>query len=103
MIVLLVQQQNHHPPTPALRKGSSIKADVSNSNELSVSPNPVNSFLTIENEIPIQEIKIFDIFGSLVLSVMVNSSYVELQVSFLKPGTYFIDADNSLHKMFVKL
>jgi len=86
-----------------MRRRNINDSTVSNLNKMVISPNPVSSILKIETEIHMHNIKIFDIFGSLVISVMVNSATYELQVSFLKPGTYFIDADNSLHKMFVKL
>lgn len=56
--------------------------------EVSVYPNPVINELNISSASPINQVKIFDLTGSLVQAFKVNSNDIQLNLSSLKQGVY---------------
>lgn len=63
--------------------------DVKN-DELNVYPNPATDKLTITSESSIQELQIFNQTGQLIKSAKSDSNMVNMNVSELTPGIYFI-------------
>jgi hypothetical protein len=72
------------------------------SNHIFIFPNPANDFVRIVSNKDIGEISIFSIRGELQMKRMYEEKEVDLNVSTLKPGMYFLIIDNTSHKLIVK-
>ena len=68
--------------------------------QISISPNPVNDFLTLTLPTDNNEIKILDLQGKLLLQQNVGFS-AEINVSMLQTGTYVLVVNGESYK-FVK-
>lgn len=70
---------------------------------VSISPNPVNTVLTIKSDIPFERMRVYDLHGKMVFSGIYRS---QTDVSFLQKGAYFIalhTAGNALYiRKFIK-
>ncbi len=66
--------------------------DLTQSNQLTVFPNPVNDYITIKNKEVIQDIEIYDLAGKLVYRTQVQSAETRLNVSDLSHGVYILKA-----------
>jgi hypothetical protein len=53
-------------------------------------PNPVNDWLTLEAPMTINSIHVFDLSGKMVLDHATNDNIVQLDVSKLETGVYLI-------------
>ena len=58
-------------------------------------PNPCSHFLNITNTIEFQKLELYDIYGKLIISRLVNTNNYTLDLSILKPGMYFLSTDNN--------
>ena len=72
-----------------------------NAVEVSVYPNPVSDFVTIEAE-GLQLVDIYDATGRIIKSVPANGNALQLDLSSLKAGVYFISAKTRSTSSFVK-
>lgn len=59
---------------------------------LVISPNPATSIFKISNPTPIENVKLYNMLGQLVLSKTVSDTHATINVSSLTSGTYFIVA-----------
>ena len=57
---------------------------------VNIYPNPVNDKLIIEANEAISNVEIYNLTGALVISQECNSEKVEMEVSELQSGVYFI-------------
>ena len=57
-------------------------------NELSIYPNPSNGNFTITSEMPLQEVQVVAIDGSIVATSTPNAS--QMNIESLSPGTYLV-------------
>lgn len=71
----------------SLRLNVSI-AEIRNSNEVNIYPNPVIDYLTIESKSTVTRIQIFDITGKLILEP--NAQLNKINLSGLLSGIYFV-------------
>ncbi len=62
-------------------------------NELALYPNPASSKITVSSNIEIKNIKIIDVSGQVVSDKEVNDSYIELNVSEIRTGFYFMQIE----------
>lgn len=69
--------------------GSGI-ASQSNNQSVRLFPNPVRENLNIESAVAIQDVRISNILGTMVLNQTVNASKVQINTSDLQPGAYFV-------------
>ncbi|MEP7171606.1 MAG: T9SS type A sorting domain-containing protein, partial [Bacteroidota bacterium] len=76
--------------------------EITTNSTIQVFPNPTNSTLTIFTG-KIESITVINLFGEVIIekNVSSNKGKIELDVSFLAPGIYFIRAGNEVRK-FVK-
>ncbi|MES2747104.1 MAG: T9SS type A sorting domain-containing protein [Bacteroidota bacterium] len=74
--------------------------------EVTFYPNPVNDNLTIKNKQSIQNVSVYTILGQMVLSKDFNTSEVEIDVTSLNLGTYFVkvisDSEQKTFKIIKK-
>ena len=70
-------------------------------NDFSIYPNPSNGILNIKLQSfgSEKEIKIANIEGKIVHRSIANKDNIELNLSFLKPGAYFVSLDGFITKM----
>ncbi|MDR6845945.1 CotH kinase family protein [Flavobacterium granuli] len=61
---------------------------------LTIYPNPVSNTLFIENSMPMDHIKIFNILGVLIQEVQANSDAISVNLSSYSNGVYFIRVYN---------
>lgn len=60
--------------------------------EITIYPNPIQDVLTIDSpRAAVQQVKIYDIKGSLVSGKTINSQNIQLNVSTLKSAVYFVE------------
>ncbi len=75
-------------------------------NEITVFPNPSNGKIKISKEgIHFNQIKVFNTFGELQMQLFVNENRVEIDLSYLAQGLYFIEcssADGIYRKKILK-
>ena len=72
-------------------------------NDIQVYPNPAYEFVRIASKKQIGEISLYSISGKLQMrSVYETEKEIELDVSNLTPGLYFIVVNNQSHKLIVK-
>ena len=68
---------------------------------VSVFPNPTIDFVTVEAE-DLRHVNVFDETGKMIKSVPANGNALQLDLSGLKPGVYFISASTRATSSFVK-
>ncbi len=72
-------------------------------NDILIYPNPANDFVRIISNKEIGEMSLFSIRGELQMKRVYNAeNEVELNISHLKPGLYFLMINNESHKLIVK-
>ena len=71
--------------------------NINEQNITSVFPNPCKDILNI-NEEGLNNIKLYDMYGSLLISTKVFHNNVSLQLNFLKPGVYLLITENGKNK-----
>ena len=72
-----------------------------NTMDIHVFPNPATDFVTIESE-GLQQVDVFDVTGRMIKSVSVVGNALQLDLTSLKPGVYFISAKACSTSSFVK-
>ena len=72
-----------------------------NTMDTHVFPNPASDFVTIELE-GLQQVDVFDVTGRMIKSVSVVGNALQLDLTSLKPGVYFISAKACSTSSFVK-
>ena len=70
---------------------------------VTIFPNPANTFITLSAQKPITEITITNLLGQVVLLNHGNKEEVEVDVSGLKNGIYFVIVNGNEVRKFVKL
>lgn len=69
--------------------------------EFKLYPNPTNGLLNLESNLPIDEVKIYNVLGQQVMSLLANT--IEINMSQLKQGMYFVQVEingkTSTHKV----
>ena len=71
--------------------------------DIRIYPNPASDFVRIVSNQEIGEISLFSISGGLLLKrVYETEKEIELNVSNLKPGLYFLIINNTSHKLIIK-
>jgi hypothetical protein len=71
-------------------------------NDILIYPNPANDFVRIISKNQIGEIRLFSIAGGLQLRTSCeNETDIQLNVSNLKPGLYFLIINNKSHKLII--
>ena len=74
-----------------------------NYSDLIFYPNPSSKTITIENAELESTIKICNIMGKIMIENKVKESYLQLDISDLAPGIYFIQTEKNKSYMFVKI
>lgn len=74
--------------------GSGVNTPVNN-HSVRLFPNPVRENLNIESAETIQDVRICNILGTMVLNQVVNASKVQINTSDLQPGAYFVTIKSS--------
>ena len=70
---------------------------------IKIFPNPMQSILTVEMMSQgIKNVKVTDISGRLVHSLSTNENKVQMDLSFLQSGIYFIGLQNKPGTKFIK-
>ncbi len=59
-------------------------------NNLQIAPNPASDFVNIKSQVLIKNIKVFNVFGQLVLENKLNNTDYNLNISNLSSGTYLM-------------
>ena len=72
-----------------------------NAMDIQVFPNPTTDFVTIEVE-GLQQVDVFDATGRTIKSVSVIGNALQLDLTGLRPGVYFISAKTCSTSSFVK-
>ena len=72
-----------------------------NTMDIHVFPNPATDFVTIESE-GLQQVEVFDVTGRMIKSVSVVGNALQLDLTGLRPGVYFISAKTCSTSSFVK-
>lgn len=67
--------------------------------ELSISPNPSNGEIQIQNAIEGTNLNFLDASGRTIITVPTNSSEINVDISDFAPGTYFIVHQNKTYKL----
>jgi hypothetical protein len=66
-----------------------------NSFEFNVVPNPANDLISIESDLAIEQIKVIDLDGSVVLKQNANNvSKATIEISMLQAGVYFVEVSS---------
>jgi|GEM_PF-2435601 len=65
-----------------------------NKDTVSLYPNPVTNLLTIDTQIPLQSIEVFNILGSQILKVPANGTKNQVDLSSFDAGFYFIQINS---------
>ncbi|MFD0962462.1 T9SS type A sorting domain-containing protein [Pseudofulvibacter geojedonensis] len=65
-------------------------------------PNPVSNILTVKTENTISNIRITNVIGKVIIDKNYNLSEIQLNVSSLKSGMYFIQISNDKNKKALK-
>ncbi len=71
-------------------------------NSVSIYPNPASDFVRIVSNKEIGEISLFSIRGEFQMREYEKEKEIELNVSTLKPGLYFLIINNISHKLIVQ-
>lgn len=72
-----------------------------NNMEISVFPNPTTDFVTVDAE-GLQKVEVIDLMGKTIKSVPTNGNALQIDLTDLKSGTYFISAKTRSTSSFVK-
>ena len=68
-----------------------------------VYPNPNNGIFTVDSDLALENIKVYDLFGQLVFSKKTNNKVTLVDLSNLANGVYFLQADNYEANLSVKI
>lgn len=72
---------------------TSLSENISSKNNLSLYPNPITNFLNIESKNnKIESIQIIDLVGNFIESITVKSNRIQIDLSHLNDGIYFIQS-----------
>ncbi|MBS1688717.1 MAG: T9SS type A sorting domain-containing protein [Bacteroidetes bacterium] len=82
--------------------GTSAVAPLASDDNVFIYPNPTNSKLTITTHNKIDNVEIYDITARTVFSRQYNMPKVNVNVSSLPPGTYFVRVNGVLIQKFIK-
>ncbi len=77
-------------------------AEVEAKKEINIFPNPTNRTLTIEATSKINDVSIYNMMGQIVYRDNYNGVSIELDVSMLTAGVYFVKINNSDVRKFLK-
>ena len=75
--------------------------DFQNINNLKIYPNPSSDFLTIQSNNLINPISIYDITGKLIIQNIGNAKEINIDISNLRSGLYFIKS-SSINSSFMR-
>tara|TARA_B110000037_G_scaffold56318_1_gene68834 strand:- start:1212 stop:2372 length:1161 start_codon:yes stop_codon:yes gene_type:complete len=75
--------------------------DYQNVNNLKIYPNPSSDFLTIQSNNLINPISIYDITGKLIIQNIGNAKEINIDISNLRSGLYFIKS-SSINSSFMR-
>ena len=85
----------------AISSGAVLQTDAQN--DIQIYPNPAYEFVRIASKKQIGEISLYSISGKLQMkNVYETEKEIELNVSNMPPGLYFIVVNNQSHKLIVK-
>ena len=76
--------------------------DKTTSFQIAIYPNPTTSTLTINSSQPITEITITNLVGQVITSSKVNQKEIQIDVSYLPNGLYFLIVNGTEVKRFLK-
>jgi len=87
--------------TAEFNVGKTGIADANAINPIQIYPNPTNGQLTINNEqLTIKNVELFDFVGKkLVSQFTIHNSLIEIDISHLANGMYFLKVDNKMFKI----
>ena len=74
-----------------------------NITEINVYPNPSSGILTITNQLPIREIKLFDSRGKQVINSFPGFEIVKLNITHLNSGVYFLETYDETGEHIIKI
>jgi hypothetical protein len=96
--------ESGYTPTSTTKQGNfvsvnfkaddALKVEEFNKNELSVFPNPTSEKLYIESQIPVSNVKLFNMLGQMVLNQDLNVQKGEISLSQLSIGTYLLHVES---------
>ena len=72
-----------------------------NESSITLFPNPTTDFVTVEAE-DLQQVIVFDATGRMIKSVPANENALQLDLTSLRPGVYYISAKTRSTSSFVK-
>jgi len=75
---------------------------LSSQNTISIYPNPAYDKLIIAADADIREVAIINMVGQIITKQQYNSNHVQVDVSQLPSGVYFIRINNEVTQKFVK-
>lgn len=76
--------------------------DVNGFGSVKLYPNPARNEFSIESDLALEQIKVYDELGQVVAKFKVLNSRSSYDISFLSSGTYFIELSSALKKKSVK-
>ena len=79
---------------------SEIKEDLKN--PFSIYPNPSSGILTIESDLNIEDIRVYDLLGKIVLQKSCQARLEKLNLYYLKKGTYLVQISTKNNYIFYK-
>ncbi len=79
-----------------------LVSKVNKGGEIMISPNPTSSELTLSSPDNIATVSIFNLLGQTIYSNQFNSSNVQVNVTELAAGVYFVKVNGSYVQKFVK-
>lgn len=92
----------YNPCSPPLRQTNSKKGEIIGY-DINYYPNPASKSLHVTNLTVKGELAIINLIGSTILTQTIESNEMELDVSGLISGIYFISINGKVEKKFVKL
>jgi hypothetical protein len=87
------------------RYSNIIKININGAARLSVMPNPVAAYLTVSGLVGKGQIRVVDVAGKVLLEKTVQAQSLSVNVSFLRPGMYFLqyfDGNNTVAQKIYK-
>ena len=79
---------------------SEIKEDLKN--PFSIYPNPSSGILTIESDLNIEDIRVYDLLGKIVLQKSCQARLEKLNLYYLKKGTYLVQISTQNNYIYYK-
>jgi hypothetical protein len=79
---------------------SEIKEDLKN--PFSIYPNPSSGILTIESDLNIEDIRVYDLLGKIVLQKSCQARLKKLNLYYLKKGTYLVQISTQNNYIYYK-